>query len=85
MLHVNITMLHVDINKLHVFLTYKIEMLHVNIMYLACNGQKYATYHKILVIICPGFDNDPVRICNPSPYMNLFFFFTVKLVHIDNI
>ena len=32
-------MLHVDINKSHV----NIIMLHVDIIYLACRGQKYAT------------------------------------------
>ena len=40
MLHVicNKAMLHVDINKLHVNI-----MLQVDIVYLACRGQKYAT------------------------------------------
>ena len=34
-------MLHVDINKLQVII-----MLHVDIIYLACRGQKYATIVK---------------------------------------
>ena len=36
-------MLHVDINKSHV----NIIMLHVDIIYLACQGQKYATIQNI--------------------------------------
>ena len=35
-------MLNVDINKSHV----NVIMLHVDIIYLACRGQKYATIHN---------------------------------------
>ena len=40
-------MLHVDINKSHV----NIIMLHVDIIYLACRGQKYVTI-QIEIEIC---------------------------------
>ena len=49
-------MLHVDINKSHV----NIIMLHVDIIYLACRGQKYATIpyrlkSLIILLSLPGF------------------------------
>ena len=37
-------MVNVDINKSHV----NIIMLHVDIIYLACRGQKYATIQKTM-------------------------------------
>ena len=61
-------MLHVDINKSHV----NIIMLHVDIIYLACRGQKYATidlkkiifaFGKISVIKLGVLD---VKICDKS-------------------
>ena len=39
MLHINIIMLLIDTNISHV----NIIILHVDIIYLACRGQKYAT------------------------------------------
>ena len=40
----NMSILHDDINKLHV----NIIMLHFDIIYLACKGQKYATIYNLL-------------------------------------
>ena len=51
-------MLHVDINKSHV----NIIMLHVDIIYLACRGQKYATIDLQSLPNCIYF-NETVDVC----------------------
>ena len=55
MLHLNIIILRVGVNKSHV----KRDMLHVDMIYLACQGQKYATIQanfccSFYVSIIPG-------------------------------
>ena len=52
-------MLHVDINKSHV----NIIMLHVDMIYLACRGQKYATI-QCLVVSFKNLDTTLYNSCN---------------------
>ena len=72
MLHVGIIILHDDIDTSHV-----VSLLHIDIIYLACRGQKYATKNSrtnvsfnhrknIIVFICTKDSERKRSLCNDA-------------------